>query len=344
MAQDRFDIDTLYTTSDQTIQALVDSWPYGWDALILYFLYIKNCRIQKTNAPWCNDSFMMQATWWGSTKLRNAKNVLKELWLVEIKNQSQTWQKGFWKAYMQINFIMKATENIEQEKPQQGAKSNGNGFNDNTANGHTVNEYIANGHIGTGYEMLEYNKTKCLNSKKQEEVEEGEPEDFSELKGTIELKSREYKAVAVLDFFEKVSKRKVRDKKANIDRYIEPYFKRGWTIQGALEAIWLCQHSTFYVGINDRWWRYSLEYIFRKWKIDELLWRTIDRTPRDYALKVREFYMAQIPDLNLPEKIEQKKPVWLRNWLNESLEGFQKQVEEGVIPSIEEQTRNLIAK
>jgi hypothetical protein len=126
------------------------------------------------------------------------------------------------------------------------------------------------------YNSNYYNKEKD-NTSLSEEVEAASENDLSEKKnsekefGEFNLKNFSGSAAAILDFFEKISKRKVRDKQANADKYIKPYLKRGGTVEGALEALWVCQHNNFCVGNNDRGWKYTLEYVFRKGKVDDIL-------------------------------------------------------------------------
>ncbi len=120
-----FDIDKIISTTTTTIDKLKD-YKHWWDALILYFDYIKHSRIQKTNQVWCNDRFMLKSTWFWETRFRKAKNILKELWLIElIRQRRKDWT--LWNYFVKINFIiswekwLKITTNNDFDLTQENA-------------------------------------------------------------------------------------------------------------------------------------------------------------------------------------------------------------------------------
>lgn len=97
-------IDSIVATTFQTIESMKEH-KNGANALFLYFDYIKHSRIQWTNQPWLTDDFMIKSIWWWKQRFRDAKNTLKELWLIEIvKSRNEIWE--LWKVYIKINFLI----------------------------------------------------------------------------------------------------------------------------------------------------------------------------------------------------------------------------------------------
>jgi hypothetical protein len=90
---------TLYTIDVLTSHR---NW---WDALLLYFKYIKQSKIQQTNQSWSLDSFMMRWMWWWNDRFKSAKALLKKLWLIElIQKRWVEWKIETW--YVKTNFII----------------------------------------------------------------------------------------------------------------------------------------------------------------------------------------------------------------------------------------------
>lgn len=107
------DIDIIVSTTLPTIDKLMGH-KNGWDALLLYFRYVKQSRIQETNITYSHNEFMMKAMWWSNKRFNNAKNLLKEFWLIEQITKREWW-KITWK-YVKVNFII----NQWVEKPLDG--------------------------------------------------------------------------------------------------------------------------------------------------------------------------------------------------------------------------------
>lgn len=92
---------TFYTY-DRIIEEGGNYWP---DALALYIKLIKQTRIQQTNQTYSLDSFLENWLWWGYKRLKNAKNVLKSLGLIDYidirdKNGKIAWH------YVRVNFLI----------------------------------------------------------------------------------------------------------------------------------------------------------------------------------------------------------------------------------------------
>ena len=100
-------IDIYIWTTLPNLQKIIEykNWP---DALVLYFFYIKQCRIQKTNQCWSTDNFMMRLLKWGKARFSNAKTILKEIWFIEVIKYKQDWIIKKW--FVKVNYIMNIPE------------------------------------------------------------------------------------------------------------------------------------------------------------------------------------------------------------------------------------------
>jgi hypothetical protein len=111
-------VNNIVSTTIQTVEKLKE-YSNWWNALFLYFDYIKHSRIQWTNQVWCNDEFMMKSIWYWVDKFRSAKNLLKEIWLIEvIQNRWTDWK--LWKYYIKINFLIWEDKREKSIKPESG--------------------------------------------------------------------------------------------------------------------------------------------------------------------------------------------------------------------------------
>lgn len=92
---------TFYTY-DRIIEEGGNYWP---DALALYIKLIKQTRIQQTNQTYSLDSFLENWLWWGYKRLKNAKNVLKSLGLIDNLDIRDKSGKITW-HYVRVNFLI----------------------------------------------------------------------------------------------------------------------------------------------------------------------------------------------------------------------------------------------
>src|SRR6185369_3761884 len=113
----------LMITTVSTVNKLISD-KKKQDAWILYAFYYKSAKIQETNQPKATISFCMKGLdGWGETRVRNAKNVLRELGLItDIKRTNELGKVTGW--YIKLNFI--ATKELEEKstlpsKPQGGS-------------------------------------------------------------------------------------------------------------------------------------------------------------------------------------------------------------------------------
>jgi len=98
------DSEQIVWTTFYTIDRLLEykNWP---DALALYFRYMKQSRIQKTNQSLSLDIFMIKWLKRGRDRFRNAKTLLKKLWLIEVI-QSRWINGKIATRYVKTNFII----------------------------------------------------------------------------------------------------------------------------------------------------------------------------------------------------------------------------------------------
>lgn len=81
------------------------AWSDAGDAYLLYTMYTKHSRIQETNQPRLNDSFMVKSLGRGRDKFRRIKHILIDLWLIEIiRKKNKNW-KFEDKQYIKVKFI-----------------------------------------------------------------------------------------------------------------------------------------------------------------------------------------------------------------------------------------------
>ena len=89
-------------TYDRIIEEGGNYWP---DALALYIKLIKQTRIQQTNQTYSLDSFLENWLWWWYKRLKNAKNVLKSLGLIDNLDIRDKSGKIAW-HYVRVNFLI----------------------------------------------------------------------------------------------------------------------------------------------------------------------------------------------------------------------------------------------
>lgn len=92
---------TAYTY-DRIMEVGGKNWP---DAFALYFKLLKQSRMQQTNITYSLNSFLKNGLWWGDDRLKNAKKILKELWLVDdVVVRNDRWIiEGH---YIRVNYLI----------------------------------------------------------------------------------------------------------------------------------------------------------------------------------------------------------------------------------------------
>ena len=104
------DANELFWITSYTYDRIMEVWWKQWpDAFALYFKLMKQARIQQTNQTYTLNSFLKDGMWWWTDRLRNAKNILKNLWLVDDVNvQDKKWK--IIGHYVRVNYL------IDEEK------------------------------------------------------------------------------------------------------------------------------------------------------------------------------------------------------------------------------------
>ena len=100
------DTNELFWVTIYTFDMIMETWWRIWpDAFALYFKLMKQARIQQTNQTYSLNEFLKRWMWRWDDRLRNAKNVLKKLWLIdEINIQDEKW-KITWR-YIRVNYLI----------------------------------------------------------------------------------------------------------------------------------------------------------------------------------------------------------------------------------------------
>ena len=108
------DIDIIVSTTLPTLDVL-STYKNGWDAILLYFRYVRQARLQKTNTTYSKDTFMANWLEWSLGKFYKVKKILTENNLIEaITRKWEDWKiEG---AYVQVNFLIKDKEGHGSEQ------------------------------------------------------------------------------------------------------------------------------------------------------------------------------------------------------------------------------------
>jgi hypothetical protein len=84
------------------------SFDNGSDVVSLYLFYHKQCKFQGTNQSFTVADFAKKGLKWGDVKYRNAKKILKQLWLVE--DVCEKWDDGKINGwFVKLNYIKTTT-------------------------------------------------------------------------------------------------------------------------------------------------------------------------------------------------------------------------------------------
>lgn len=75
-------IDQIVSTTHTTVNKLLE-YRNGPDALILYFRYIQQMKMQMNSNTYSTDVFMMEAMWRWDSRFKSAKNILVHLKLIQ---------------------------------------------------------------------------------------------------------------------------------------------------------------------------------------------------------------------------------------------------------------------
>lgn len=100
------DANELFGITSYTFDRIMEvGWRIWPDAFALYFKLMKQARMQQTNQTYSLNEFLKKGMWRWEDRLRNAKNILKQLGLVEdVKIQDEQW-KIKW-HYIRVNYLI----------------------------------------------------------------------------------------------------------------------------------------------------------------------------------------------------------------------------------------------
>lgn len=141
---------TFYTY-DRILQEWWTNWP---DALALYVKLIKQTRIQQTNQTYSLDSFLQNGLGWGYKRLKNAKDILNKLWLMDNVVIRDNQGKVVW-HYVRVNFLIN----------EQNVRTNGITYNLSTTYSEPV--VAENQNWLDEHKCLKNINTNALNTKKE---------------------------------------------------------------------------------------------------------------------------------------------------------------------------------
>ncbi len=93
---------TIFTTVE-TYERLLNA-KYPSDAIALYNHLLFTARFQKTNSVWANNNYIGKGLGWGRDRVKRAKKDLKDLKLIEYKQEIRKDHK-FGKVFIVIKYI-----------------------------------------------------------------------------------------------------------------------------------------------------------------------------------------------------------------------------------------------
>lgn len=83
------------------------------NALVLYLFYYKTAKWQGTNQVFATDSYIRKCLNWGSNKVTNAKNTLKNAGLIEIIQKRENNKISGW--YIKVKYLENSKNTRKQE-------------------------------------------------------------------------------------------------------------------------------------------------------------------------------------------------------------------------------------
>ena len=100
------DANEIFWMTFYTYDRIMEEWWRIWpDAVALYIKLLKQTRIQETTQTYSLNSFLKEGLWRWDDRLRNSKNVLKKLWLIDdINLQDEKWK--IVGHYVRVNYLI----------------------------------------------------------------------------------------------------------------------------------------------------------------------------------------------------------------------------------------------
>lgn len=221
--------DNLFILNKITVDRLFTCENPG-DAFALYCFYYRQAKWQNTNTPKATNEYVKNGLHWGIDRINKAKDILKNLGLIEIVQRKKDGKINGW--FIKVHYVVSDSNlkiqvenlpNIKNTLNQQVVKTT-SGFQETNTNDNNIN--TNNKNINT-YDNN--NAPENFNSQnEQNSIEEKIPNKptSSEQKELTKLqkqreKNKEYYPLAnkLKEYIEHVSRRKISDK--TVDSYAD---------------------------------------------------------------------------------------------------------------------------
>lgn len=194
------------------------------NALVLYLFYYKTAKWQGTNQVFANDMYIRKSLNWGSNKVTNAKNTLKNSGLIEIVQKRENNKISGW--YIKVKYL--ESNNTQKQELQNTTSCN---QETNTID-NNINAY--NNNTNT----KEIDNNKLLSTKKKRFVAPS----LEEVKQYCEERNNNIDPQYFIDFYESkdwyVGKNKMKDWKASIRTWEKNNTKKSNKSKLSFEEMW----------------------------------------------------------------------------------------------------------
>lgn len=160
------------------------------NAITLYLFYYKTAKWQGTNQVFANDAYVRKCLGWGSKKVTDSKNILKDMKLIETMQVRQGNRIGGW--YIKVNYFSNF-KNTHFEELQNSTSSK--------QETNALKEYIKC--LENNIEMLnkEIDNNKLLSTKKKTK-KEFTPPTLEEVEAYCEERDNGIDPQSFIDFYE----------------------------------------------------------------------------------------------------------------------------------------------
>ena len=100
------DVNEIFWVTFYTFDRIMELWWKNWpDAYALYTKLVKQSRIQQTNQTKSLNAFLREWLGWWDERLKKARHVLKQLWLIDdIVVRDKLWKISW--HYVRVNFLI----------------------------------------------------------------------------------------------------------------------------------------------------------------------------------------------------------------------------------------------
>lgn len=288
------DVNEIFWLTFYTCDRIIEEWwtKYWADALTLYYKYIKQSRIQQTNQTKTLNVFLKNWLKRWDKRVKNAKLVLKKLWLIDDITVRDELGKIVW-HYVRVNYLINEqrvrtlgiTYNLSTTYSEQGVAETTSGWmNTNALSNININAWSntkenlsSEGESKTQKTQSSEREKNKNSSSSTKEWNPPTPQDLLEAyKKDANLVQMIWNSDAVLE--------RAEYKQSKKDR---AYKTVSWFIQ---QLYWKVNTVRFWEIRGDTWTRF--EYAVNKTKENE--WKDIYRTEkeeREYQFYKKSLYL-----------------------------------------------------